>query len=168
MKKSFARYLSSHVFKTEVSEKDVLIISGSGAVMDVMGTALLNPAMDGNKSDAFICICYAFCFLSRHHSVLQLVREQLHAPDGRRDVPRRHHEEQVPSFSFPSCSYVVTDAILEEAYQQAVADGRKVKLLVFTNPNNPTGTVYSLDEMRTVLAFCRRHSLHLVRDRDTS
>lgn len=63
-----------------------------------------------------------------------------------------------------SRSYVVTDAILEEAYQQAVADGRKVKLLVFTNPNNPTGTVYSLDEMRTVLAFCRRHSLHLVRD----
>lgn len=101
LKKSFARYLSSHVFKTEVSEKDVLIISGSGAVMDVMGTALLNPAMDGNKSDAFICMSHPLCFLSRHHSVLQLVREQFHAPDGRRDVPRRHHEEQVLFFSLP-------------------------------------------------------------------
>lgn len=30
--------------------------------MDVMGTALLNPAMDGNKSDAFICISHPFCF----------------------------------------------------------------------------------------------------------
>lgn len=58
---------------------------------------------------------------------------------------------------------MVTDAILEAAYEKAVADGRKVKLLVFTNPNNPTGTVYSLEEMRTVLAFCRRHSIHLVR-----
>ena len=73
LKKSFAHYLSSHVFKTNVSEKDVLVISGSGAVMDVMGTALLNPAMDGNKSDAFICIIYIACCLFRHHSVLQLV-----------------------------------------------------------------------------------------------
>lgn len=72
MKKSFARYLSSHVFKTEISEKDVLIISGSGAVMDVMSTALLDPAMNGNKSDAFICTPFR-CLLSRHHAVLQLV-----------------------------------------------------------------------------------------------
>ena len=72
LKKSFARYLSSHVFKTNVSEKDVLIISGSGAVMDVMGPALLNPAMDGNKSDAFICI-YCLTFLFRYYSLLQLV-----------------------------------------------------------------------------------------------
>lgn len=72
-------------------------------------------------------------------------------------------KNKYPFFVVLSPSYVVTDAILEEAYQKAEADGRKVKLLVFTNPNNPTGTVYSLDEMRTVLAFCRRHSIHLVR-----
>ena len=35
-------------------------------------------------------------------------------------------------------------------------------MLVFTNPNNPTGTVYSEEEMRIVLAFCRRHHIHLV------
>ena len=55
MKKSFANYLSSTVFQTAISEKDILVVAGSGAVMDIMGTALLNPAMDGNPSDGFIC-----------------------------------------------------------------------------------------------------------------
>ena len=59
-------------------------------------------------------------------------------------------------------SYVVTDAILEEAYAAAERDHRKVKMLVFTNPNNPTGTVSSEEEMHIVLNFCRRHNLHLV------
>ena len=59
-------------------------------------------------------------------------------------------------------SYVVTDAILEEAYAAAERDHRKVKMLVFTNPNNPTGTVSSVDEMHIILQFCRRHNLHLV------
>ena len=67
-----------------------------------MGTALLNPAMDGNKSDAFICIVHIACCLSRHHSVLQLVWEQLHSANGRRDVRRRHDEEQV---SLLCCSF---------------------------------------------------------------
>ena len=43
-------------------------------------------------------------------------------------------------------SYVVTDAILEEAYAAAERDHRKVKMLVFTNPNNPTGTVSSVED----------------------
>ncbi|CBK24288.2 uncharacterized protein [Blastocystis hominis] len=144
LKKSFAHYLSSHVFKTNVSEKDVLVISGSGAVMDVMGTALLNPAMDGNKSDAFICITP--CYNSFENNFTLRTGAVMYGADTMKN------------------NYVVTDAILEEAYQKAEADGRKVKLLVFTNPNNPTGTVYSLDEMRTVLAFCRRHSIHLLSD----
>lgn len=59
-------------------------------------------------------------------------------------------------------SYIVTDEILESAYAEAVKDKRKVKMLVFTNPNNPTGTVYSEEEMRIVLSFCRRHHIHLV------
>lgn len=35
-------------------------------------------------------------------------------------------------------------------------------MMIFTNPNNPTGTVYSEEEMGIVLAFCRRHNIHLV------
>ena len=51
---------------------------------------------------------------------------------------------------------------MEDAFKEAEVKGQKVKMLVFTNPNNPTGTVSSEEEMRIVLAFCRRHNIHLV------
>lgn len=53
-KEAIAQFLTETVFKTQVSPDDVIGVAGSGAVMDIMGAALLNP------SDAFICItpCY--------------------------------------------------------------------------------------------------------------
>lgn len=51
---------------------------------------------------------------------------------------------------------------MENAFKEAEVKGQKVKMLVFTNPNNPTGTVYSEEEMRLVLRFCRKHNIHLV------
>ena len=59
-------------------------------------------------------------------------------------------------------NYMVTEAILEAAFKEAEDRGKKVKMLVFTNPNNPTGTVYTEEEMRMILGFCRKHNIHLV------
>ena len=56
----------------------------------------------------------------------------------------------------------VKDRIAKAMIDEAEAKGQKVKMLVFTNPNNPTGTVYSEEEMRRVLRFCRKHNIHLV------
>ena len=60
MKQCSAKFLSENIFKAPVSPDDVIIVDGSGAVMDIMGSALLNPSMDGKPADAFICItpCY--------------------------------------------------------------------------------------------------------------
>lgn len=60
MKECFAKFLSTTVFKAPVSPEDVIVVAGSGAVMDIMSTALMNPAMDGKPADAYICItpCY--------------------------------------------------------------------------------------------------------------
>lgn len=40
----------------------------------------------------------------------------------------------------------------------------RTRLVVLCNPNNPTGTVYSKDELASVAAFCRDHGLFLVSD----
>lgn len=45
----------------------------------------------------------------------------------------------------------------------AAAD-RPVKAILLTNPSNPLGTLYSEDELRTVIDFCRNHKLHLIMD----
>jgi aspartate aminotransferase len=40
----------------------------------------------------------------------------------------------------------------------------KTRLVILCNPNNPTGTVYTRQEIETVAAFCRAHGLFLVAD----
>jgi aspartate/methionine/tyrosine aminotransferase len=52
-----------------------------------------------------------------------------------------------------------------ERLDRAVADtGRPVKVLLFTSPNNPLGTVYAPDEISEVLAWAESRGLHVVFD----
>ena len=52
-----------------------------------------------------------------------------------------------------------------ERLDRAVAEaGRPVKVLLFTTPNNPLGTVYSADEIDEILAWAEGRGLHVVFD----
>lgn len=44
------------------------------------------------------------------------------------------------------------------------ARGERTRLVILCNPSNPTGTVYTREEIDRVAAFCRRHGLFLVSD----
>jgi aspartate aminotransferase len=49
-----------------------------------------------------------------------------------------------------------------ETWEKAVT--ARTKLVLLCNPNNPTGTVYSPEELASVAEFCRAHGLFLVSD----
>jgi aspartate aminotransferase len=49
-----------------------------------------------------------------------------------------------------------------EAWESALTP--RTRLVILCNPNNPTGTVYTLEEVEAVGAFCRDHGLFLVSD----
>ncbi|HET7745975.1 MAG TPA: pyridoxal phosphate-dependent aminotransferase [Vicinamibacteria bacterium] len=49
-----------------------------------------------------------------------------------------------------------------EEWEEARTD--RTRLVILCNPNNPTGTVYTADEVRMVAEFCRAHGLFLVSD----
>ncbi len=49
-----------------------------------------------------------------------------------------------------------------EAWERARTP--RTRMVLLCNPNNPTGTVYSGEELRTVAEFCREHGLFLVAD----
>jgi len=48
------------------------------------------------------------------------------------------------------------------AWDKAITD--RTRLVLLCNPSNPTGTVYTPEELRMVAAFCRDHGLFLVAD----
>ena len=49
-----------------------------------------------------------------------------------------------------------------EAWERAITP--RTRMVVLCNPNNPTGTVYSAEELQVVAEFCRDHGLFLVAD----
>jgi aspartate aminotransferase len=49
-----------------------------------------------------------------------------------------------------------------EAWEKARTP--RTRMVLLCNPNNPTGTVYTTDELRVVAEFCRDHGLFLVAD----
>jgi aspartate aminotransferase len=49
-----------------------------------------------------------------------------------------------------------------EVWEKARTD--RTRLVLLCNPNNPTGTVYSREELERVARFCREHGLFLVAD----
>jgi aspartate aminotransferase len=49
-----------------------------------------------------------------------------------------------------------------EAWEKVLSD--KTRMVILCNPNNPTGTVYTKDELEMVASFCRDHGLFLISD----
>ncbi len=49
-----------------------------------------------------------------------------------------------------------------DVWERTLTD--RTRIVIMCNPNNPTGTVYTPDELEMVAAFCRDHGLFLVSD----
>jgi aspartate aminotransferase len=49
-----------------------------------------------------------------------------------------------------------------EVFEKALT--RRTRVVVLCNPNNPTGTVYTHDELEMMAGFCRDHGLFLISD----
>ena len=82
-------------------------------------------------------------------------------------VPSYAHNFDVPpliggkSVMVPTRAENNFDLDIEE-FEKRVTD--KTRLVVFTNPNNPTGTVYRRETMEKLAEFCIRHNLICVVD----
>ncbi len=55
-------------------------------------------------------------------------------------------------------------ALLERTLTDATKRGKRVPMLLYTNPHNPTGVIFPRETTERVIAFCLRHRVHLVSD----
>jgi len=46
----------------------------------------------------------------------------------------------------------------------SISVAEEVKLLIHCSPHNPTGRLWSLEELERLLAICRRHQVYLISD----
>ncbi len=53
---------------------------------------------------------------------------------------------------------------LENVYQSVTKEGRKVRILLLTNPNNPLGTIYSPTVIKNCISWARSKNMHSIVD----
>ncbi|XP_033744656.1 1-aminocyclopropane-1-carboxylate synthase-like protein 1 [Pecten maximus] len=55
-------------------------------------------------------------------------------------------------------------SVIEKYYHKAIDEGHTVKGVILCNPQNPTGKVYSKDDISSLLEFCASKKIHAVID----
>ena len=52
----------------------------------------------------------------------------------------------------------------EQIYKKCIKAGKKVKLFVLTHPNNPTGKLFSKENIKQIYRFCVKYKIQLISD----
>lgn len=138
MRQAMADFMTKEVFQTQVKPEEITFFSGSGASMDALGTSFFN------KGDAYIVITPGFVKFCR-------------------DMSLRNGSEMYRADTSKN-NFRISEEILEDVYRAATEEGHPVKMLIVTNPNNPTGLMYTEAELRMMLRWCRKYNIHLFSD----
>lgn len=62
------------------------------------------------------------------------------------------------------CDETLDRNAFEAAYEKVTAEGRRVRAVLFSSPNNPIGIVYKEDAVRHVIDFAMAHDLEIISD----
>ncbi|KAG9131435.1 hypothetical protein Leryth_021112 [Lithospermum erythrorhizon] len=85
-------------------------------------------------------------------------------PGFNRDMKIRTTVELIPVHTRSSDNFIVTIEALDEAYNQAIKQGKRVKGLLFANPANPVGTMFGRETLHNLLDFAREKNIHIISD----
>jgi aspartate/methionine/tyrosine aminotransferase len=135
-REQLGRFMGRTVLGREFPPHQISVLAGAGSVLEILFHVLADPG-DGVLVPT---PSYAGFWMD-----LEL-RDQL------RIVPVH-------------CSSDEDFRLTPERLERAVAEaGRPVKVLLFTSPNNPLGTVYSAEEVEQILVWAENRELHVVFD----
>ena len=62
------------------------------------------------------------------------------------------------------CDETLNREAFEQAYDRVVKEGKRVRAVLFSSPNNPIGTVYQESAVRGLIEFVMDHDLDLISD----
>lgn len=62
------------------------------------------------------------------------------------------------------CDETLNRDVFEEAYQKVTAEGKRVRAVLYSSPNNPIGIVYKKEAICNILDFAMAHDLDVISD----
>ncbi|NOX21527.1 MAG: aminotransferase class I/II-fold pyridoxal phosphate-dependent enzyme [Actinobacteria bacterium] len=131
---TLASFASEHIWGREVDASQVIALAGAGAVLELLFHVLGDPG-DGVLVPT---PSYAGFWM---------------------DIESRDGMVVVPVHSRAETGFTLSVADLQAAYDGADVP---VRVLLLTNPVNPTGRILSTDEIRNAVAWARSVGVHIV------
>lgn len=137
-----ADFMAKHLTGCELDSSCISLTSGAGAAIDLLAFALGDPG-DAVAFPAPAYPVYTHDITSRSG----LVRHNMIAA-----------AESVPNAptAFPNTQD------LDRALHDVQAGGRRLRMVVLTQPDNPTGRIYSLAALEDISDWCIEHEVHLL------
>lgn len=62
------------------------------------------------------------------------------------------------------CDETLNRDAFEEAYEKVTKEGKRVRAVLFSSPNNPIGTVYKKEAVKNIIDFAMEHNLDVISD----
>lgn len=131
---TLAAFASKHVWGQEVDASEVITLAGAGSVLELLFHALGDPG-DGVLVPT---PSYAGFWM---------------------DIETRDQMKVIPVPGHTDSGFVLTVDDLQSAYDTADVP---VRVLLLTNPVNPTGRILADDEIRDAVAWARSVGIHIV------
>ena len=137
-----ARFMSRHLVEAQVDPDDLSLHAGASAVLDLMACVL------GDPGD--VVAMPAPCYPAYTHDIgakAGLVRH---------DIITHHEPSELHDGPLLSVGH------LAQTHETLAADGRRLRMVLVTSPDNPTGAIYDRSRLAELADWCEQHQVHLV------
>lgn len=134
-----SRFLERMIFKhCDVNPDNIVVSAGCTALIYQMSVCLFDPG-----DSVLIPTPWYAAFEMDFAAIgnVSVVRVQTEAP-----------------------TFALTIEKMNKSYEEAVESGHPPKAFVLTNPSNPLGIVHTVDEILSVVSWCRQRHMHCIMD----
>lgn len=139
---SVARFLARHLVGAPVEASNLALVAGASAALDVLAFALGDPG-DVVAIPAPSYPVYTHDFGTKAEMI-------------RYDIVTHHEVSELGG------TPLLTVDHLDQARNRIAAEGRNLRCVVLTSPDNPTGLVYSTSQLEEMTRWCLAEGVHLV------
>lgn len=139
---SVARFLSRHLVGARLEPGDLTLVAGASAALDVLAFLLGDPG-DVVAIPAPSYPVYTHDFGTKAEMI-------------RHDIVTHH---DVGELGAPP---LLTIGHLETAREQIEHEGRSLRCVVLTSPDNPTGLIHPATQLEDITAWCLAEGIHLI------
>uniref|UniRef100_A0A0K0FD91 Aminotran_1_2 domain-containing protein n=1 Tax=Strongyloides venezuelensis TaxID=75913 RepID=A0A0K0FD91_STRVS len=134
IKISCSNFISNHL-SCNISPNNLIIAPGTAASLDMLAFALFDP---------YDCILCPAPYYKKYYEIFT-TKHSINL------IPIHFEDINTPKLS---------RNLFESPYLRC----KKVKGVLISNPHNPTGSVFSLDQVREVILFCEEKGITLIMD----